>query len=129
MFYRPHPRHATPTGTISMTKQSHKAECDIHNILSQYKKTGILNHINNNQPLYQELPSDIDYQTSLNTIMEANATFQSLPARVRDHYGNDPAAFLAAFNDPREAERLRDWGLLKPLQKAAEAPPPSPPAT
>ena len=75
MFYRPHARVITETGDISMTKQSHKDECDINRILSQYKKTGIITHINNNQHMYTDLPSDVDYQSSLNTILSAQDSF------------------------------------------------------
>lgn len=115
-FYRPHERFYTDVGTESMTKQSHKAECDIHTILSQYQKTGIITHITNNQPLYTELPDEMDYQSSLNLILDAQDRFSTLPSVVRDFFGNDPGRFLAAFNDsdPAMADKLREFGLLNP---------------
>lgn len=120
-FYRPHPRVTLDCGDVMMTKQSHKDECDIHNILRQYQRTGIINHINTNQPLYSDLPSNIDYQSSMNLLLEAQEAFASLPSKVREHFSNDPGRFLAAFNDPSQAETLRGFGLLKPKPPESQA--------
>lgn len=124
MFYREHPRVTFHSGDQVITKQSHKQECDINNILKQYQRTGIINHINRNQPQYMELPDQLDYQQSINTILQAQDAFASLPAVVRNHFNNDPAAFLAAFTDPAQSDYLRDHGFLNP--KPDQAPPPSP---
>ncbi|AXH73208.1 MAG: internal scaffolding protein [Microviridae sp.] len=123
MFYRQHARVITPTGEHSMTKQSHKAECDINNILSQYKKTGLINHITSKQPSYSELPDELDYQNAQNTLISAQNTFAALPSKVRDHFGNDPASFLAAFNDPQQAAYLREYGFLRPLPEPSGSTP------
>lgn len=112
MFFRPHPRLVKDCGEELITKQSHKAECDIHNILRQYQRTGIINHINSQTPIYTDLPDELDYQTSLNTILQAQDAFATLPSKVRDHFNNDPALFLAAFADPSQEAQLREWGLL-----------------
>lgn len=113
-FYRPHPRVTFDCGDEMITKQSHKDECDIHNILKQYQRTGIITHIQSRQPLFTDLPSNLDYQTSMNTLIQAQETFAALPAIVRESFSNDPARFLAAFSDPSQHDRLRDLGLLKP---------------
>lgn len=122
MFYRPHSRVTAEIGGPSLTKQSHKEECDIHNILRQYQKTGIITHVQSARPTYEDLPDNIDYQDSLNTLMAANETFSALPAKVRDHFDNDPAKFLAAFYDSKQEDQLREFGLLK-----AKPPEPAPP--
>lgn len=131
MFYRKHgrvtfPRPGQPVGDL-VTKQSHKAECDIHNILRQYQRTGIINHVQAARPTYQDLPSDVDFQQALHTMMAAEEAFAGLPARVRAHFSNDPAAFLAAFSDPDQVETLRGFGLVNP--KPADPPSPSLPDT
>lgn len=122
-FYRPHARVTLDCGDQQITKQSHKDECDIHNILRQYQRTGIINHIQSQQPLFTDLPSNLDYQASMNTLIQAQETFAALPATVRDSFSNDPGRFLAAFTDPEQHDRLRSLGLLKP-----KAPPASPDA-
>lgn len=113
-FYVPHVRVRTNVGDVSMTKQSCKDECDINKILKQYQRTGIITHISQQEARYVDLPSNVDYQFSMNTIMEAQDAFASLPAVVRDYFGNDPEKFLAAFGDPKMRPQLKDWGLLKP---------------
>lgn len=115
MFYRPHSRFLTIVDGPSMTKQSHKDECDIHNILSQFKRTGIISHIKQSGATFDDLPSDIDFQTSLHTVMEAERQFSLLPAKVRARFGNDPSQLLAALQDPNLATELRELGILKPL--------------
>lgn len=122
MFARPNRRRvALDCGDEQMTKQSHKDECDIHNILAQYQRTGIMTHINERQATYEDLPDQVDYQQALHTVMAAEAAFAELPSKVRDHFDNDPARFLAAFGDPTAADKLREFGLLNPLpEKPAE---------
>lgn len=123
MFYRNHNRVSFSCGEELITKQSHKQECDIYNILKQYQKTGIINHINTNKPEYIQLPSDIDYQTSLNLLNQADQAFSSLPAKIRDHFSNDPASFLSAFSDPAQVSYLRELGLLNPEPLTSPAAP------
>lgn len=116
-----------PGGAGQMrTKQSHKAECDIHNILGQYRRTGIITHVAAMRPTYEDLPAGVDFQQAMNTILEAQAVFQDLPAKVREHFRNDPALFLGAFQDEKQHDTLREYGLLK--AKAAPQPSEAPPA-
>lgn len=122
-FYRPHKRVTLDCGDQLMTKQSHKDECDIHNILKQYQRTGIINHINSKQPLFTDLPSNLDYQNSMNLLLQAQDSFASLPSSVRDYFNNDPGRFLAAFQDPNQADKLREFGLLNPQKTPPEASP------
>lgn len=113
MFYRPHNRVLTDVGTRSRTKQSHKDECDIHNILRQFQRTGIINHVQSQRPTYLDLPTDMDFQQSMNTILQAQEAFANLPSQVRDYYANDPERFLAALGNEAEHQRLREFGVLR----------------
>lgn len=131
MFYRPHKRvHPDLDLNDQITKQSMAKECDIDYILNQYQRTGVMTHVNPITPTYEDLPSEYDYQSAINTIMQAEAAFAELPAAVRDHFANDPARYLDAFNDENRADELRSLGLLKPAPAAPAAPPePSPAVT
>lgn len=113
MFYRKHSRVSPTTGQHSMTKQSMAQQCDINYILNQYQRTGMISHINSMQPSFEELPSDFDYQSSLNVLQQADNTFSQLPAKIRDHFGNSPLRFLEAFNDPTQEATLRGFGLFQ----------------
>ena len=121
-FYRPHARvvfDGTITNPVtgevtkpaSMTKQEHKAECDINNILKQYKQTGMIRHIASQGPIYADLPSDIDFQGSLNMVLDAQNAFSTLPSKVRERFANDPQRFLAFMADPSNADEIIKLGL------------------
>lgn len=125
-FYRSGARRVThPGGGPVLTKQSHKEECDIHNIVRQYQRTGVITHIARQGARYEDLPDYADYQEGMNIALRAQDAFAALPAKVRDRYGNDPGRFLAAFNDADEVSFLREMGLLQPLPAAS---PPEPEA-
>lgn len=141
-FYRPHarvqehgylinPHTGDVTTPPSLTKQEFKREADINNILKQYSKTGMLTHLNVRaaQGMYADLPDALDFQESLHLVRQAEATFMTLPAKLRDRFGNDPAQFLAFCSDPRNLEEMRELGLaLKPpLPSSSDDPPSSPP--
>jgi len=106
----------------SMTKQEFIRECDVNNVIKAYKTHGMLTHVNAKaaQGAYQDLPDSVDFQESLHIIMVAENAFMTLPAKVRDRFGQDPAEFLAFLNDPENADEARRLGILKPQ----EAPPP-----
>lgn len=117
-------------GDEVITKQSHKAECDINNILKQYQRTGIITHVQNARPTYEDLPSNIDFQQAMNTVLEAERAFLALPGKVRAHFDNDPERFLAAFYDPNQLDTLRGFGLVPEVAAVggAAAPPAEPEA-
>lgn len=123
-FYRKSRRRVQfDSGTQMVTKQSHKAECDIHNILRQFQRTGIITHVQNARPTYMDLPSDVDFQQALETMRIAEEAFADLPAAVRSHFENDPKRFLSAFDDPSQEATLRSFGLL--TAQAPQAPSPA----
>lgn len=107
----------------SMTKQEFVRECDVNNVIKQYKSHGMLSHVNAKaaQGAYQDLPDSVDFQESLHTIMVAEQAFMTLPAKVRDRFGQDPAEFLAFLSNAENADEARKLGILKPLEAA---PPP-----
>lgn len=125
-FYRPHLRSATwSTGEVvdqktgelvklpSRTKQSFVGECDINNILKQYKLTGQIRHISSKAALgsYQDLPDPLDFQESMNIVIEAEKSFATLPAHVRARFGNDPVNFLTFMADPANQDEVIKLGL------------------
>lgn len=136
-FARPHNRDATATATpgLSMTKQSFVDQCDINNILKQFKVSGMLQHVRGHQQqgTYQDLPDSIDFQESLHIVMDAQKAFASLPSKLRNRFDNDPAQFLEFMADPSNEEEIYKLGLAKKLDpvvplevKVVNEPPSSP---
>lgn len=141
-FYRPHDSNKTAfknelvdpaTGEVthppSVAKQEFKDQCDVNNIIKSFKLTGQINHINAQAMMgrFEDLPDEIDFQTSLNTIRDASQAFEALPAKLRDRFGNDPAQFLAFLSDPDNLDEARRLGIIKKPDPAPDAPPPPPP--
>lgn len=95
----------------SMAKQYMKDECDINNILRQYQKTGVINHVKENQGQYVDLPQTIDYQEALNIVIGAGEAFDNLPGSVRQRFNNDASAFLEFMDDEKNMDESYELGL------------------
>lgn len=132
-FYRPHervyyfdqvmdPRTGELTQVPSLTKQQFVAECDINNILKQYSATGVLRHISAKAEMgmYQDLPDEVDFQSSLNTVRQAQEAFASLPSAVRTRFENDPGRFLEFVADPSNQDELIKLGLATDRRASKE---------
>jgi len=111
-------------GEISMTEQSHKDACDIHNILKKSEKTGILEHVNNAAPYYGEMPTGQEFHNHMNIIARAETMFETVPSKLRQRFENDPAKFLDYISDQKNYQDMFDQGidvshLTKPEPKTA----------
>lgn len=141
-FYRPHNRADTwytgetldpITGEIlpavSMTKQSFLEACDINNIVKQFSRTGMFNHVNAQaaQGQYLDLPDEIDFQEALHTVQRAEESFSSLPAKLRARFDNDPTNFVAFLSDGKNREEAIELGLITPPPPPPPQAPPKPP--
>lgn len=123
MFYRDHDRVTKDCGSVMITKQSHKDECDIQRILRQFQRTGIITHVQSARPSYEDLPDSVDFQQALHVLDEARDAFAGLPSVVRDYFANDPGRFLAAFQDDSQRAKLEEFGLVRKRAPAPPAPP------
>lgn len=132
-FYRPHKpvnfdnlAQDLKTGELkpmpSLTRQEYRDQCDINNILKQFKKTGIISHISaqQSQGAYEELPDPMEYQDALNAVLAAQESFATLPSKVRTRFDNDPEKFLSFMHDPKNVEEMYELGLATRPSKPAE---------
>jgi phage internal scaffolding protein len=72
--------------------------------------------------MFVDLASAPEFQVAMGVIASANEAFDSLPANVRKRFSNDPAEFLAFFEDPGNQEEAIKLGLAERL------PDPTPPS-
>ncbi len=98
-------------GDKSCAKQSFKDECDINNILKQYQKTGVINHVKENAGQYVDLPEVPDYQEAMNLVIAAGGAFDSLPGSVRQRFNNNAVTFLDFMNDEENMAESIQLGL------------------
>ncbi len=96
------------------TKQSFKDECDIHRILSNYARTGLLTHVAARPGYYADVAEMPDYRSALDAVKSAEALFMALPAVTRSRFENDPAKFLDFCADSENESEMRELGLLPP---------------
>lgn len=104
----------------SLTKQSFKDEANINKIIARYTKTGVLDYVQKNPGVYADLSKITNYKESLEKIIHAKATFDSLPANIRNRFRNDPAQLIDFMSDPKNTDEAESLGLITPRKKLAE---------
>lgn len=104
----------------SMAKQYMRDECDINNIMRQYQKTGVIDHVRENQGQYVDLPQTIDYQEALNIVISAGEAFDSLPGSVRQRFDNDALQFLDFMDDDSNLDESVKLGLREVIEPEEE---------
>ena len=121
----------------TLTRQAMKEQSDINVIMAQYQKSGLITHVNRFQGDYGDV-AEMDFHEAMNTVTAAQEMFGTVPSEIRARFANDPGAFLDFVTDPRNAEEMREMGLL-PKSKdfvrdnehpehGGEKPPPQTPA-
>jgi len=88
--------------------QDSKEECDINTIVRRFGLTGQL-PVAAIPPQYTDYEQVFDYHTAMNTILEAEKTFSSLPWDVRkrfDHNPNQLLEFISNESNRKEAVAL-----------------------
>jgi len=95
------------------TKQSHKNECDINQIMAKFQKTGVLTHAKSQEAEYGDIPS-VDFQEAMNIVIQSREMFAELPSSVRKRFNNSAQNYLEFLENPDNKEEMRKMGLLKP---------------
>lgn len=108
-----HKRVAFVQTQPSMTKQNHKDECDINFILKRYIKTGVLEHANTFAGEYGDFAA-INFQDAMNTVIESQNMFMTLPAVIRKRFDNDPHQFITYATDEKNRAEMEQLGLAIP---------------
>ena len=114
----------------SQTLQSFKDDADINCIIARYENTGVL--VDPTVPVsrtpqfgdYSEMPT---YQEAQNVIVAANNAFNSLSSKIRERFGNDPAAYFDFVQNLKEgsddyAEAVSLGIVNKPVDHSDEVP-------
>lgn len=105
---------------VSRTKQSFRDECDFNNVMNRWATSGLVTHLNPREPIYADVSSLGDYQSSIELIRSAQSMFRSLPSALRDRFDNDPSKLLAFISDPANEAEARKLGILRPLPPSVD---------
>lgn len=141
MFYHPSQRRVCLSDfEPSLTEQSHKASCDIRLIMRKAEKTGLIAHTSKYAGTYGNFASTPDFHSAQVIIADAKSMFDTVPARIRSKFDNDPAKFLSYVTNPKHREAIIDLGLdvshlpapvppaASPAPSAVQSAPPTAPA-
>lgn len=117
----------------TMTQQHFKDECDINRIIEKYASglsnitpetvRQIINQttpperlMSSRSPVFGDFSDVKDFQSAQNAVIEAENAFMSIPARVREKFGNDPGRFIAWLQDPSNVEEAEELGFLRVIK-------------
>lgn len=94
---------------VSRTQQQFKDDTDVNKIMARFKKTGQVQHLVGRTGVYGDFSQYGDFQSCLDKVNNAVASFQQLPSDVRNRFGNDPqqlVEFLANKDNYDESVKL-----------------------
>lgn len=102
------------------TQESFAAECDINEIVRRFGLTGTVPE-NFRMPVSGDFTGVSDFHSAMNLVVEAQRSFDSLPAELRARFGNDPQALLLFLEDGANREEAVKLGLVaKPAEKTRD---------
>lgn len=104
----------------TLTKQSMAEDCDINRIVAKYVADESLAVWNARPGRYGDFTGPQELQDALQRVIEAQESFEALPANIRAHVDNDPVEFLSLVHDPSRREELKALGLLPPGEAAPQ---------
>lgn len=110
----------------SRAVQEMEVESNINTIVERFGLTGVM-PVGMKLPSYEDFSSCevFDFRSAVEAVHEAEVTFMSMPAAVRERFNNDPQQFLVFVTDEKNLPEMEKLGLLK---KKPEAPIQAPPA-
>lgn len=79
----------------SLTRQSHKDECDVNRIVRRYYDTGNHFDLASFSEEILQLPEGLTYHEALNMKIAADEAFMGLPSEMREAHNNDPGQLLS----------------------------------
>lgn len=117
--------YTDPDENDGKTQQQFVEEADINTIVNNFLKTGEMPD-NVKLPQYIDYEGVFDFQTAMNTMLDAEQNFMQIPAKIRAQFENDPQQFLEFAANPENKGKLHEMGFLREDYKPPE--PKAPPA-
>ena len=101
----------------SLTIQSQSEDADINEMMRRFKVTGQL-PVDVRAPTYGDFEGVSSYQDAIHAIMQAQESFDRMPADVRAKFENDPGKFVDFCSDPANIDAMREMGLAVPKENS-----------
>ena len=102
--------------------------CQTDTIIRKYNMMGVNPFIASGGSQYLDTTQIPSFVAAQNAQVKVKEYFEGLPSDIRLEFNNDPKQFAEVVSDPRNAEYLREIGVLAPLpaeQEGEKQPAPS----
>lgn len=94
--------------------------CQTDTIIRKYNMMGVNPFIAAGGSQYLDTTEIPSFVVAQNSQVKVREYFEGLPSDIRLEFNNDPAQFAEAVLDPKNADYLRDIGVLAPLPAEQE---------
>lgn len=94
--------------------------CQTDTIIRKYNTMGVNPFIASGGSHYLDTTEIPSFVAAQNAQVRVKEYFEGLPSDIRLEFNNDPMQFAEVVSDPRNAEYLRDIGVLEPLPAEQE---------
>lgn len=94
--------------------------CQTDTIIRKYNMMGVNPFIASGSSQYLDTTEIPSFVAAQNAQVRVKEYFEGLPSDIRLEFNNDPMQFAEVVSDPRNAEYLREIGVLAPLPAGQE---------
>jgi len=94
--------------------------CQTDTIIRKYNTMGVNPFIATGSSRYLDTTQIPDFFVAQNAQVKVKEFFEGLPADIRLEFNNDPMQFAEVVSDPKNADYLREIGVLEPLHAEKE---------
>lgn len=99
----------------SMVQEQFADACQTDTIIRKYNMMGVNPFIAAGSSQYLDTTQIPSFVAAQNAQIKVKEYFEGLPSDIRLEFNNDPMQFAEVVSDPRNAEYLREIGVLAPL--------------
>lgn len=104
----------------SQVQEQFADACQTDTIIRKYNMMGVNPFIASGSSQYLDTTQIPDFVCAQNAQVKVKEFFDGLPADIRLEFNNDPMQFAEVVSDPKNADYLREIGVLAPLPPKAE---------
>ena len=94
--------------------------CQTDTIIRKYNMMGVNPFISEGSSQYLDTTQIPSFVVAQNAQVKVKEYFEGLPSDLRLEFNNDPMQFVEVVSDPRNADYLREIGVLAPLPAEQE---------
>lgn len=99
----------------SMVQEQFADACQTDTIIRKYNMMGVNPFIASGDSQYLDTTQIPSFVVAQNAQIKVKEYFEGLPSDIRLEFNNDPMQFAEVVSDPRNADYLREIGVLAPL--------------